>query len=107
MGRRNRQPGQHSDTTDWASERTLADAEQEQAPEFAEAAEDRCVCGSTDFLLEAYLHVAKGAVDPTPVEVGRLSCPDCGREFEAVQAEGGRVLRGEFLGYIESEEESD
>jgi hypothetical protein len=90
-------------TTDWDSERTLAAAEEEQAGAFDDAADTRCVCGGDEFLLEAYLHVVAGRARPEPVEVDRLTCPQCNREFEAITTEDGRFLRGEFLGYADAD----
>lgn len=88
----------------WEGERTLAEAEAEQAEEAtgeAGGGDTTCPCGSTEFLLEAYLHVVDGRPKPEPVDVEGLTCPKCGREFEAVQLEGGRIVRGEFRGYAE------
>ena len=81
-------------------ERTLADAEQSSR----EGAGERCACGSSRFVLEAYLEVDGGRVVPEPVEVEALTCPECGREYEPVLLDGGRVQRGEFLGYFEEEQ---
>ena len=68
-------------------ERTMADAEQDALEEqSAPAGGTRCACGSERFVLEA------------------LTCPECGREYEPIRA-GGRVLRGEFRGFFEDEEE--
>ncbi len=94
--------------TDWSTERTLADveSEREQAGNL-DAAGLHCACGSNEFLLEAYLHVVNGEMRPEPVEVETLTCPSCSREFEAIQGEGGRILRGDFLGYADLEEEED
>ncbi len=112
MGRRRRESGNHSDATDWASERTLADVEQEQqdqqrAGEQGQGTDTTCGCGASDFLLEAFLHVANGAIDPVPVEVGSLSCPDCGREYEAIRREDGRIVKGDFLGFVEPADDAD
>jgi hypothetical protein len=103
MGRRNqRSERRSSDFDSWDSERTLAAAEEEQAAaEWHEASETGCLCGSSELLLEAYLRVLDGRPEPQPVELGRLTCPHCGREYDAIEGEGGRVLRGEFLGYVE------
>jgi hypothetical protein len=90
--------------TDWDSERTLAAAEEEAGT--AEGTEDtRCICGSDEFLLDAYLHVVAGRARPEPVEVDQLTCPQCNREFEAIATEDGRFLRGEFLGYADADVE--
>ena len=107
MARRSRQ-GERGPQTDWSSERTLADveAEREEQPRLDDAGL-RCACGSGEFLLEAYLHVVDGVARPEPVEVETLTCPACGREFEAIQGEGGRILRGDFLGYTELDDDED
>ena len=98
-----------SGTAGWESERTLADVEQQEKEELEAQGEPSagtegstlCACGSSEFLLEAYLRVADGRPSPEPVEVENLTCPHCGREYEPVRCENGRVLRGEFLGYVE------
>ena len=110
MGRRNRREQQPQGSTPPAAfevERTLAAAEEDEGFSSAPAdpsADVKCQCGSSEFLLEAYLHVVDGRPRPDPVEVETLSCPQCGREYEAVQTEDGRVLRGEFLGNVELED---
>ncbi|HCF58741.1 MAG TPA: hypothetical protein DFS52_12210 [Myxococcales bacterium] len=102
MARRHgdRRQGQPA-ATDWESERTLAPAESEAEAGFEEAGDTRCICGADEFLLEAYLQVVAGKPVPQPVEVETLTCPQCGREFEAIATEDGRVLRGDFLGQVE------
>ena len=107
MARRGRH-GERSSQSNWESERTLADveAEREEQPLLDEAGL-RCACGSEEFLLEAYLHVVGGVPRPEPVEVETLTCPECSREFEAIQGEGGRILRGDFLGYADLDEDDD
>ena len=86
-------------------ERTMADAEQDALEEqSAPAGGTRCACGSERFVLEAYLEVKAGVPGPEPIEVEALTCPECGREYEPILA-GGRVLRGEFRGFFEDEEE--
>ncbi len=90
----------------WGGERTLADAEEDALLEDGEQAtggQAVCACGSEEFLLEAYMAVVAGAIQPKPVEVEQLTCPQCGREYEAIEGEGGRILRGEFLGYADLE----
>ena len=89
--------------TDWEGERTLAAAEEDRGAKDAlvEPTDTRCLCGSEELLLEAFLQVVDGRPVPQPVEVETLTCPQCGREFEAVLTEDGRVLRGEFQGYVE------
>lgn len=94
--------------TEWYEERTLADAEAaaEQDAGFGNAT-DRCICGSTEYLLEAYLHVVDGKIDPKPVEVETLTCPECGREYEALLAENGGILRGDYVGQTDLDDEDD
>jgi len=108
MGRRgNRRDAGHADATDWSSERTLAEAEEaaELEKAGAEATDRTCPCGSHEFVLEAFLHVVDGKVKPEPIDVESLTCPQCGREFEAIEAEGGGILRGEFRGYVELDDD--
>jgi hypothetical protein len=113
MGRRHDRRGRGESSGfagDAEFERTLAAAEEEAAQEGptgpqSSAAVTRCACGSSEFLLEAYLHVVDGVPRPEPVEVESLTCPECGREYEAIMGESGRILRGDFIGYVE--EESD
>lgn len=85
-------------------ERTLADAEADEAA-LSEAvegeADTRCICGHGEFVLEAFMHVIGGRLEPVPVEVEGLTCPECGREYEAVPAGDGRVLRGDFRGWAD------
>ncbi|WP_373045305.1 hypothetical protein [Vulgatibacter sp.] len=105
MARKGRQ-GERGPQTNWETERTLADVEQEQADsEFLDDSGLVCACGSDEFLLEAYLHVVKGVPRPEPVEVETLTCPSCSREFEAIQGEGGKILRGDFVGYADLDDE--
>ncbi len=86
-------------------ERTLADAEQDALEErSAPAGGTRCACGSERFVLEAYLEVDAGVPGPEPIEMAALTCPECGREYEPILA-GGRILRGEFRGFFEEDEE--
>ncbi|MFN7132793.1 MAG: hypothetical protein ACK4N5_11980 [Myxococcales bacterium] len=109
MSRKRRDDGRPAQ--DWGSERTLADAESEETileraetdgePARGQGSEPVCACGSTEFLLEAYMAVVDGRIRAEPVEVEQLTCPQCGREYEAIPAEGGRILRGDFLGYAE------
>jgi hypothetical protein len=84
-------------------ERTLADAEQDER-EASQGSSTRCACGSERFVLEAYLEVEGGALNPQPIEAEALTCPECGREYEPIFA-GGRVLRGEFRGFFEDDED--
>jgi hypothetical protein len=117
MGRRGkgRTPGFEPPATDWSQERTMAQAEADlaesapaaaaPAPGGAPASDLVCPCGSREFLLEAFLHVVDGRMKPVPVDVESLTCPACGREFEAIQLEDGRVVRGEFRGYAELDDD--
>jgi hypothetical protein len=75
-------------------ERTLAEVE-------ADKGGDRCICGSDHFVLEAFLEVEGGMLSMEPAEVEALTCPECGREYEAVLLGAGRVARGEFRGFFE------
>jgi hypothetical protein len=107
MGRRNdRSPRPGAPRPDFEHERTLAAAEDDEASreQAGERGDTSCTCGSNEFLLEAYLHVVDGVPQSDLVEVETLSCPRCGREYEAVQAEDGRILRGEFVGEVELED---
>lgn len=58
----------------------------------------RCACGSDHFVLEGFFAVENGVVNPVPVEAERLTCPECGREYEPIVGEGRRILRGDFIG---------
>lgn len=100
MGRRNDRGSPRSTPSGFEGERTLAGAEEDR--ETTSGTDDaRCPCGCAQFLLEGFFAVEEGRLSADPVELGSLTCPECGREFEAVQAEDGRVLRGELLGYVE------
>jgi hypothetical protein len=112
---RRRGQGSRSPETDWSTERTLAASEEEEEQQRrlglgeeaggpAADADVRCACGSDEFLLEAYLHVVGGRPRPDFVEVETLTCPACSREYEAIVGEGGRILRGDFVGYAEEDE---
>ncbi len=104
---------------DFEFERTLAAAEEDGAAGLEEQAEgappataaaagdERCTCGSSELLLEAYLRVVDGRPHSELVEVETLTCPQCGKEYEAVQMEDGRVLRGELLGHVDLDEDED
>ncbi len=99
MGRRHENRKAPPSEQSFESERTLADAEEDR--ESAGRADDqRCPCGSTRFLLEGFFGVEDGRISAAPLELGSLTCPECGREFDAVQAEDGRVLRGELQGRV-------
>ncbi len=63
-----------------------------------------CACGSEEFLLEAYLAVVRGVPQREPVELELLTCPQCGREYEAIWLEDGRVARGEYRGQTDIED---
>lgn len=105
---RKRGQGGKGPETDWTTERTLAASEADEGAVDLGVAGDadvRCACGSDEFLLEAYLHVVAGRPRPEFVEVETLTCPACSREYEAVEAEGGRILKGDFVGYAEEDEE--
>ena len=109
MGKnRNRSP--QAPPTHWETERTLADAEQDDghAPAAdplegagASPSETACTCGHREFLLQGFFAVVDGRVEKEPVELEGLTCPECGREYEAVAAEDGRILRGDFVGYAD------
>lgn len=80
----------------------MADAEQDAQEEATHPPSvSRCSCGSQRFVLEAYLEIDSGVVNREPVEMEALTCPECGREYEPILAEDGRILRGEFRGYFE------
>ena len=64
----------------------------------------RCACGGEEFVLEAYLAVVKGRPQPEPLELESITCPQCGREYEAIWLEGGRIARGDFRGQSDPEE---
>ena len=131
MGKKRRERGGAQDSTDWSTERTLADVEAEEAaaaeearlanelatapgagernlPSVEAASSEgqgaRCACGSEEFLLEAYLAVIGGRPQPEPVELESLTCPQCGREYEAIWLQDGRVARGEYRGQTDIDE---
>jgi hypothetical protein len=84
----------------------MADAEAEADDFFGpgtggEGSSTKCACGSEEFLLQAYVHVVDGRARPGFVDVETLTCPQCGREFTAVEGEGDRILRGDFVGYAD------
>jgi len=111
MGRRGQsgRSGGASTPSPWESERSLADAETE-AEEFGEDAggsPTTCPCGSEEFLLQAYVHIVNGQARPGFVEVETLTCPQCGREFEAAEGEENRILRGDFIGYADLDDDED
>jgi hypothetical protein len=104
MGRRhsNRQSTEGNTSIEtWQAERTLAEAEADAAEVKLPQSDARCPCGSGQFLLQAYLQVEDGRPTPGFVELESLTCPRCCREFEAVETEDGRVLRGELLGHVD------
>lgn len=98
MGRRNKRDDHPAPFDPGTFERTLADVEQESKDEGKGGDETTCPCGSREFLLEAFLHVVDGRAKAVPVDVESLTCPECGREFEAVTLEDGRFVKGAFLG---------
>ncbi len=110
MGRRGRQhPERGSQGTgpfDFSGfERTLADVEAEgrEKKEDGGTSADptACPCGSRTFALQAFLEVTDGRVATRPVETDSLTCPECGREYEPVELEDGRVVRGAYLGRVD------
>jgi len=108
MGRRGRERRPSlGGSGDLEFERTLADAEADEASRRqravgpSERADECCICGHREFVLEAFMHVVDGRLRPDPVEVESLTCPECGREYEAVPAGEGRVLRGDFRGWAD------
>ena len=64
----------------------------------------RCACGGEEFVLEAYLAVIRGRPRREPLELESLTCPSCGREYEAIWLADGRVARGEFRGQTDVDE---
>ena len=98
--------------TDWETERTLEAAESEEsfsetAPVGGDAGPTACQCGSRELLLQAYFAVADGHLAREPLEVEGLTCPQCSREYEAVQLEDGRVVRGELVGFADVDDEEE
>ncbi len=97
--------------TDWETERTLEAAESEEAfdtsdtPAATDSAATACICGSRELLLQAYFAVADGLLAREPLEVEGLTCPQCSREYEAVQLEDGRVVRGELVGFADLDDD--
>jgi hypothetical protein len=104
----------------WESERTMAAAEEdarEQASRElpgagegegvgAQQGNSRCACGSDSLLLQAFVQIVDGRPQPGFVEAETLTCPECSREYEPIQTDDGRVLRGDFLGYFEAGEDA-
>ncbi len=110
MGRRGRQHGgkesRGAESFDFSGfERTLADVEAEKQDERGESAPSSdpavCPCGSRTFALQAFLEVTDGRVGTRPVETDSLTCPECGREYEPVQLDDGRIVRGAYLGRVD------
>ncbi len=64
----------------------------------------RCACGSDSMLLQAFVQIVDGRPQPGFVEAETLTCPECSREYEPIQTDDGRVLRGDFLGYFDAGE---
>lgn len=90
----------------WESERTMAAAEQDAREQAGPANPGavRCACGSDSMLLQAFVQIVEGRPQPGFVETETLTCPECSREYEPVQTDDGRVLRGDFLGYFDDGE---
>lgn len=107
MGRRSnkRTPRAASPVAPVDFERTLAAAEEESS--YADVDDFACPCGGREFVLEAFLHVVDGRARLDPVEVEALTCPECGREFDAVQLEDGRFARGDFRGWTDVDDDDD
>jgi hypothetical protein len=108
MGRKGHRNRDETPSTNWESERTLAAAEEEQAFEQGSdenVADTACLCGGREFLLEAFMQVIDGEMQKEPVELSRLTCPECAREYEAIAGESGRILRGDFLGFADLDED--
>jgi hypothetical protein len=107
MGRRGSRDRQGPPPSQWETERTLAAAEQDAGDadgHLPSQGDCVCACGNGELLLDAFLRVEGGVIDPEPIEVESLTCPECGREYEAIQVEGGRVARGELLGQTNLDE---
>jgi hypothetical protein len=105
MSKRTRESG--SPPTDWESERTLEAAEvdaREARDGTSAEGETACTCGNRDLLLQGYFAVREGVLAREPLEVEGLTCPECGRAFEAVVLADGRISRGEFVGWAEVED---
>jgi len=104
MGKRRDNPP----PTDWESERTLEAAEldaSEPSDGGLSEGETACSCGHRELLLQGYFAVRDGVLAREPLEVEGLTCPECGREFEAVVLGDGTVCRGEFVGFAELDED--
>jgi hypothetical protein len=114
MGKRNKRDSVQAPfipPTDFETERTLESAESDQpVDDFAEGdpilamGKGKCLCGHNELLLEGYFAVIDGKLSRDPIEVEGLTCPECNREYEAVILEGGRVERGDFVGFADLEE---
>ena len=100
MGRRHDRDRSRNAPSSFEFERTLAAAEEEES----DSGGARCSCGSGELLLEAYVRVVDGRPQSEFVEVETLTCPQCGREYEAVQMEDGRIECGEYLGQMALED---
>lgn len=88
----------------WESERTLAAAEEDAREQAVPAQEGatRCACGSSALLLQAFVQIVDGRPQPGFIEAEALTCPECSREYEPIQTDDGRVVRGDFLGYFDA-----
>lgn len=103
MGRKREGQG----PTPWEGERTLADAEADTRE--GGVAPVRCMCGSETLVLQAFSEVVAGTLATKPIELESLTCPECGREYEPVELEDGRIGRGDYLGQVDlaSDDEED
>ena len=82
----------------WEGERTMADAE---ADDRSAGAATRCMCGAATLVLQAFFEVTEGKLSNRPIEMETLTCPECGREYEPVELEDGRIARGDYLGQVD------
>lgn len=92
----------------WESERTMAAAEEDAREQGSgtQTGAVRCACGSASMLLQAFVQIVDGRPQPGFVEAETLTCPECSREYEPIQTDDGRVLRGDFLGYFDAGEDA-
>ena len=105
MSRKGRR-GEAQAPASWEGERTMAAAEEDQREQQAGSAASteapsRCACGSDSMLLQAFVQVVDGRPQPGFVETETLTCPECNREYEPIQTDDGRILRGDFLGMFD------
>ena len=104
------QAGASGAPDEWNEEATVEMAALDSALPFADAqatrpglklptgSTARCACGGEEFVLEAYFAVVRGQPQPVPLELEALTCPQCGREYEAIWLDGGLVARGDYRG---------